>query len=167
MSGAVPTERGLLEVNHFIISVSVLRETIHFVREVGQDGAEGFVLWGGKPETRTRFRFTSAIIPDQRALTTEEGLLVTVDGEALFKVNKRLYEHGEILGGQVHTHPTSAYHSDTDDHYPLVTLVGALSVVIPDFAINAPNDMEDWAWYRLKEYGRWAPIGDKTKVTFE
>jgi hypothetical protein len=167
MSCSEPTARGLLEVDHFVISVGVLSETIHFLREVGQSGAEGFVLWGGKPEGRTKFRFTSAIIPDQRALKTEEGLMVIVDGEALFKVNKRLYEHEETLGGQVHTHPTSAYHSDTDDHFPLVTLVGALSVVIPDFATNAPNDIEVWAWYRLKGYGRWAPISQKTKVTFE
>jgi hypothetical protein len=167
MNDSAATAKGLLEINHFIISIGVLRETIQFLKEVGLAGEEGFVLWGGTAESRTTFRFTTAIVPDQRALRTDHGLLVVVDGEALFKVNKTLYERGEILAGQVHSHPTSAYHSDTDDHYPLVTLVGALSVVLPDFARNAPNDLRVWAWYRLQEYGRWLSISQNTRVTFE
>jgi len=167
MSESVASKRGLLEINHFIIPVRVVSETIDFLREVGRSGSEGFVLWGGKVEGRTRFRYTNAIIPEQRALSTEHGLIVIVDGEELFRVNKSLYGREEILGGQVHTHPTSAYHSDTDDHYPLVTLIGALSVVVPDFARNAPNDIKVWAWYRLKKYGRWAPISNEVRITFE
>jgi hypothetical protein len=71
------------------------------------------------------------------------------------------------LGGQIHSHPTSAYHSDTDDHFPLVTLVGALSIVIPDFALHAPDDKDDWALYRLRGYGEWAPVDENTNVIFE
>jgi hypothetical protein len=164
---ASSTEKGLLEINTFVVPPDVVAGTIDFLQEVGSCGAEGFVLWSGRKETETRFRFMSAYIPEQRALKTENGLLVLVDGKALFAVNKKLYERGEILGGQVHTHPTSAYHSDTDDHYPLVTLVGALSIVIPDFASYAPADKKTWACYRLRGYGMWAPVGKETQVIFE
>jgi hypothetical protein len=164
MSG-VPN--GLLAVRHFVIPTSVLHMTIDFLREVGASGAEGFVLWGGKPDGAMQFRYTRAIIPEQHALKTEGGLLVVVDGDALFKVNKDLYKQGETLGAQVHSHPTSAYHSDTDDFYPLVTLLGALSVVVPDFARHAPRDLKVWAWYRLEGYGRWAPIPKDIRITFE
>ena len=92
---------------------------------------------------------------------------MVVDGAVLFEVNKGLYDSGEILGAQVHSHPTSAYHSATDDHCPMVTLLGALSIVIPNFARNAPSDIGAWAWYRLKEYSRWAPLSPETKVIFE
>jgi hypothetical protein len=34
---------------------------------------------------------------------------------------------------QVHSHPTEAYHSETDDTYPIVTVRGGLSLVVPDF----------------------------------
>ena len=160
--------RGLLKIETFIITKRVLEETIDFLRAVGTTGAEGFVLWTGKIDTAANaFRFSTAIVPEQRPLTTERGLLVVVSGDALFTVNKLAYEREEILGGQVHTHPTSAYHSDTDDHYPLVTLVGALSVVLPNFARHAPADMGAWAWYRLMEYGRWEPLSKRTKVIFE
>lgn len=158
---------GLLNIRTFIIQLSVIDETIRFLQDVGSEGYEGFVLWAGIAETAEVFRFTTAIIPEQHAMMTDDGLLVFVEGEALFKVNKTLHEHGEILGGQAHTHPTSAYHSSTDDHYPLVTLLGALSVVVPDFAKNAPADIEAWAWYRLTEYGVWKPASKSTKVVFE
>ena len=35
---------------------------------------------------------------------------------------------------QVHTHPRAAFHSPTDDDWPLVHTPGFLSLVIPDFA---------------------------------
>ena len=161
------SERGLLEISEFVVPVDVLSGTIDFLREVGTHGSEGFVLWSGRREGKDKFRFTSAYIPEQSAYKTEQGLLVLVKGEALFRLNKELYERGEILGGQVHTHPTSAYHSNTDDQYPLVTLVGALSVVIPNFARRSPADKESWACYRLRDYGKWVPLDDRTKVIFE
>lgn len=158
---------GLLGVRTFVIEGHVLAETIQFLQEVGAAGYEGFVLWAGTIDKADTFRFRTALIPEQQAMATGGGLLVVVDGKALFDINKQVYERGEILGGQVHTHPTSAYHSSTDDDYPLVTLVGALSVVLPDFARNAPNDIEAWAWYRLADYGTWLPVGANTKVVFE
>jgi hypothetical protein len=90
-----------------------------------------------------------------------------VEGAALFEVNKTLYERGEILGAQVHSHPTEAYHSPTDDQFPLATLIGSLSVVVPNFAREAPGDLEDWAWYRLVEYHNWEPATARTTIEFE
>ena len=165
MSSPPVTKHGLLSIRKFVIPYTVLNDTIRFLRDVGKSGAEGFVLWGGKAEDAL-FRFSTAVIPEQNAVTTEDGLLVLVSGEALFKVNKTLYDRDEILAGQVHTHPTSAFHSSTDDHYPLVTLLGSLSLVIPDFAKNAPNDTAMWAWYRMTDYGRWEPAKN-TEVSFE
>jgi hypothetical protein len=97
-------------------------------------------------------------------MVTQNGLLVMVEGAALFQVNKSVHERGEILAAQVHSHPTAAYHSPTDDTFPLVTLVGALSVVIPDFARNAPADFDRWAWYRLSRRTRWEPASKNTSI---
>ena len=52
------------------------------------------------------------------------------------------------LIGQIHTHPTDAYHSDTDDTYPIATTLGAISVVIPYFA-RQPFALSRCAVYRL------------------
>jgi hypothetical protein len=162
-----PQNEGLLGIKRFVIQPSVMSETIKFLQQVGEQGYEGFVLWSGRAEGSITFRFTTALIPEQQAMITDNGLLVMVDGEALFKINKQVYEQQEILGGQVHSHPTSAYHSSTDDHFPLVTLLGALSVVLPDFAKNSPADVEYWAWYRLAGYGMWEAVEKDTEVVFE
>lgn len=167
MRRQVSSPTGLLPVRKFIVGSNILADTISFLQDVGRQGYEGFVLWGGGHIDAGAFRFTRVIIPDQRAYATPRGLLVTVEGNALFDVNRTLYESHELLGGQVHTHPTTAYHSTTDNHYPLVTLLGSLSVVIPDFAQHAPTDIELWAWYRLAEYGRWRAAAEDTEVQFE
>lgn len=161
------SQSGLESIRLFVIEHGVIDHTIEFLRRVGTQGYEGFVLWSGYQETADEFRFSSAFIPEQKAMITPNGLMVIVEGEALFKINKAVHERNEILGAQVHTHPTSAYHSSTDDHYPLVTLLGALSLVLPDFAQNAPADREAWAWYRLVGTGLWKPAQDSTEVVFE
>jgi hypothetical protein len=158
---------GMLNIGKFIIQSDVLSNTIEFLREMGSFGYEGFALWSGSFETDNAFRFKTALIPEQKPMITDEGHLVIVEGEALFKVNKTVHQLGQILGGQVHTHPTTAYHSATDDHYPLVTLLGALSVVIPDFGKNAPADLGHWAFYRLVGYGKWESAAGNTEVVFE
>ena len=66
---------------------------------------------------------------------------------------------GETLGGQAHSHPTDAYHSDTDDHLALVTLLGAISLVVPDFAARR-QPSADWFWARLVGAQHWAPVSD-------
>lgn len=156
----------LQAIQTFVIEISVVAQTIAFLKEVGLKGCEGFVLWSGRVDGTDQFRVTRAIVPEQRAMVTDHGLLVVVDGDALFRANKYAYEHEEILCAQVHTHPTAAYHSSTDDDYPLVTLEGALSIVIPNFAADAPGDVEMWACYRLVSFGKWSPLDDSTEVIF-
>ena len=160
---------GLLPIKNFVIPISILSQTIAFLRQVGVQGMEGFVLWAGSKDVmeERRFRFQSFIIPEQRAMLTDSGLLVAVDGKALFDVNKAVHGRNQILAAQIHSHPTSAYHSSTDDAFPLVTLMGSLSIVIPDFAKNAPDDLERWAWYRLSNRSRWEPATKNTKIDIE
>ncbi|TFV68117.1 UNVERIFIED_ORG: hypothetical protein E4P37_00025 [Bacillus sp. AZ43] len=156
-----PLER----VRDFRIDTDRMLQTLEILRDAGRRGFEAFVLWGGRvSRDGHQVVFDSVIAPAQTAHKTAHGLLVTVDGEALFDVNRTLYSRGEVLAGQIHSHPTDAYHSDTDDHNPLVTLTGALSLVIPDFAFNAPGDIERWAWYRLVGTGKWDPLTAADRV---
>lgn len=157
MSGPLPAT-DLAEVRRFTVPREVLDFTLEYLGSAGQAGWEAFVVWGGTRESAVDVRFTRALAPEQQSYRTVEGLLVSVSGDALFEVNRTLYESGEILAGQVHSHPGDAYHSDTDDHFPLVTLRGALSLVVPDFARGGIASMKRWAWYRLSGYGRWHPL---------
>jgi MOSC domain-containing protein YiiM len=115
----------------------VPRELVHTteeeLRRAGREGYELFVLWSGVASGDT-IKVITAHVPNQTSYKTKQGLLVRVEGNALHKLNVWLYEHEQILTAQVHAHPTNAFHSTTDDSFPIVTELGGLSLVAPDFA---------------------------------
>jgi hypothetical protein len=156
----------LAEVEEFVIPLDLIDQTLEPLQKAGRKGYEAFVLWGGRLDGPKRFEFVSAYFPEQTTSRGEDGLLVVVEGEALFRVNRAFYGEGLTLAGQVHSHPTDAYHSDTDDAYPLMTLTGGLSGVVPDFGDGGRDRLDEWAWYRLIGHNEWAPAGDGTRITF-
>jgi hypothetical protein len=156
----------LTEVDEFVVPLQLVDETLDPLRAAGRKGYEAFVVWGGRLDGPHRFEFVSAYFPEQTASRGDDGLLVVVDGAALFRVNRAFYAKGLTLAGQVHSHPTAAYHSDTDDAHPLMTLTGGLSVVVPDFGEGGRNRLGEWAWYRLVAPGEWAPTAEETRITF-
>lgn len=123
---------------------------------MGRAGYEGLGLWVGtvSAETATVQR---ALIPRQRLIRSASGVGVYVDGTELHRVNMWLFEKGLRILAQIHSHPTDAYHSDTDDENALATTVGSLSVVVPDFA-RGPADLSQTAVYRLDRAGKWAAV---------
>jgi hypothetical protein len=156
---------GLLAIRRFIVPPSVIHPTLEVLAESGRQGYESFVVWGGtREEDEETFVFRSAYKPRQRSYKTERGLFVHVDEEALDRVNRAFNDEGLILAGQAHAHPTEAYHSDTDDVLPLVTLLGGLSVVVPDFAEGGLKDSDRFTWFRLRDYADWAPVDRETEI---
>lgn len=146
---------GLTAVERFVLPRSVLTLTLDVLASAGRRGLEGIVVWTGVLEAEVRrFRFTRVVAPEQTAYRTPDGLLVLVSGEALFGLNRDAYARGEIVAGQAHSHPGDAYHSETDDHLAIVTLLGAISLVVPDFASGISE--RGWFWARLTHSGQWS-----------
>jgi hypothetical protein len=58
------------------------------------------------------------------------------------------------LRAQIHTHPGSAYHSATDDEFPVVSQPGFVSIVVPNFAIG-PIDFNTYWFGSLQMDGSW------------
>lgn len=117
------------------------------LRRVGRDGSEGFALWIGQ-RSGTVFTVTETLIPVQTAHHSPYGVSVSVDAAELFRINRLLYSSGQELLAQLHSHPADAYHSETDDAYPIATMAGAFSLVVPDFAVR-PFSLAECAVYRL------------------
>ena len=120
-------------ITRFIVPTDIAAETDVRLRAAGRQGLESFVLWSGLRDGNT-FVVRTLHVPEQTAYRLSTGLCVRVESDTLHRLNVWLYEHGEQLAIQVHTHPTDAFHSDTDDSYPMVTVRGGLSIVVPDFA---------------------------------
>ena len=138
-------------VQRFVVPVDLATETDFQLRVAGEEGAERFVLWSGSLEGST-FLIETMHVPRQRAYRLPAGLMVRVEGDELHRLNRWLFENNQELGVQVHSHPTDAFHSELDDSFPIVTVRGALSIVVPDFAalgIRGPGV----AGYRLSKAG--------------
>ena len=134
------------------ITGALLDTTQDALREAGRHEHERFVLWSGAMVSGI-FHVATTHVPEQVSYSTHNGCGVRVEADALHRLNVWLYEHGQALGVQVHTHPTEAYHSDTDDAYPIITTEGGVSIVVADFCalgVIAPTT----AAYRL-ERGVW------------
>ena len=147
---------GFLDLERVLVPRPLADAANEHLRQVGRDGYEGFALWAGRREGSV-FRVLETLIPAQRGIRSEGGVCVTVDGDELFRLNVHLYERGHALVAQLHSHPGEAYHSDTDDAFPIATTAGAFSLVVPDFAIH-PFSLDRTAVYRLLPGRGWAGL---------
>lgn len=141
----------LADVERFQVPASIVKETEETLRNAGFEGYEAFVLWSGQQNGRL-FSVRTAHVPRQDSYRLNTGLCVRVDGSELHRLNVWLYEAGEILAVQVHAHPDDAYHSETDDTYPIVATLGGLSIVAAEFC-REPLFTSSTAIYRLYAEG--------------
>jgi len=144
---------GYLDINKVLLPREITLEGHRFLRLAGEQHSEGIALWAGYTEGTT-FVVTSLLIPRQKGIRREDGVCAVVEGAELRRIGLELYKAGRQLFAQIHSHPTEAYHSSTDDQYAIVSTMGGLSLVVPDFAVR-PFDLDEYATYRLSEKGVW------------
>lgn len=147
---------GFLDIDCVRVPREAVTEGHRFLRLAGQQHMEGICLWVGYREG-TSFIVSDLLIPKQRGVSSDSGLCAIIHGDELGRIGRMLYEAKKLLFGQLHTHPTEAYHSVTDDENSIVTTLGGLSLVIPDFAVR-PFELDNCAIYRLDADGIWAEM---------
>lgn len=150
---------GFTDINQVLVTRAITQETQRFLRTMGERGHEGVALWVGRPGG-ARFEVTNLLIPRQKATRTLDGVCASVDADEMYRVNAELFKADLRLIAQVHSHPTDAYHSDTDDENALVRTVGCLSLVVPDFAVRSFS-LADTAVYRLDRAGAWQELDSR------
>jgi hypothetical protein len=119
-------------IRTFCVSQETVENTETALREAGKNGHERFALWTGSTRGNL-FSVDHLYVPHQRGYQFDDGLCVRVGADALYELNVWLYRNRQVLAVQIHTHPQDAYHSETDDTYPIVTTLGGLSLVVPRF----------------------------------
>ena len=154
-------------IREFIVPAELCDETDRQLREAGRQGDERFVLWSGVV-CNDRLLVRTAHCPKQIAYRVAGGLCVRVEADELHRLNIWLYRNSERLAIQVHSHPTEAFHSETDNAYPMVTTIGGLSLVVPDFARLGARGPRT-ALYRLSNRGwkRLSPIRSRRVLQME
>ncbi|PLX96370.1 MAG: hypothetical protein C0621_01905 [Desulfuromonas sp.] len=145
------------------INDNLLVETNEILKKYGNNGFEGLVLWFGTVTKGSAF-IEEIFTPPQKSIKSEYGVGYLVSGETLFSINKYLHKTGLRLVAQVHSHPSRAYHSETDDRLAVATKEGSFSLVVPDFA-TGPANLHRWAVYQLRR-GQWEEVSSKDKDRF-
>jgi hypothetical protein len=148
----------LADVTELRVPSKVLLDGFEFMRSAGRLRLEGMVLWAGKQQTRV-FTVTELIVPKQKGLHTADGVCAIVEADELARLNMHLYRNSLELVAQVHTHPTEAYHSSTDDEHAIATTIGCFSIVVPNFAV-VNYALAECAVYRLDVGGRWLEVDE-------
>ena len=120
----------LRDVRVFRVTANLVRDTEAALREAGREDNEVFLFWSGAVDADA-FHARALHRPAQTCYRSPHGLSVRIGAEALATQARWLAEHGELLGVQIHGHPEDAYHSEADDAHAVVTLTGALSIVVP------------------------------------
>jgi hypothetical protein len=127
----------------------LLQQTLVELRTCGADCAECVVFWTGpvaEPEL-----VDGLLHP--RHTSVRGGY--EIDEDWLADIWPALAGEGRAIRCQVHTHPRDAFHSATDDAFPIVHSVGFLSLVIPRFA-RPPQTLADAYLARLESDGGWS-----------
>lgn len=112
------------------IPSALLGKTFDLFRRCGGGRRECQVLWTSawtNPST-----ISEVVHPQHRAHAG--GFQLCSDWINRFCLE--LARAGRGIRVQVHTHPHEAFHSATDDDYPIIHSIGFLSLVIPDLGLG-------------------------------
>ncbi|TWI77951.1 JAB domain-containing protein similar to deubiquitination enzymes [Lacibacter cauensis] len=156
--------KGYIEIRKLYLPKSCAVAALDWMYHQGKKHKEGVALFAGIRQEGS-FYIKRTIIPQQYAGSFNEGLLYVVEGAELHRINVELFDTGMHLIAQIHSHPTEAYHSDTDDDYPIVTVLGGVSIVVPNFG-NGGLNVSEWALYRFYAETGWTLLTQKEKIKF-
>lgn len=129
----------------------ILEQTFAHFRDCGCGERECHALWLSSWDARSAL--ARAVHPKH---TAHEGGYV-VDDAWLNAFWLELAERNMGVRVQVHTHPEKAFHSPSDDAYPIIHRVGFLSLVIPNFAMG-PIGFEGAYLTEIQPDGRWQQV---------
>ncbi len=133
------------------LASGVLQETFRMLRECGRGECECAVYWTGPSHS-------DLVNGVDHPLHQRSAFGYEVNDRWLTDLWNRLASSRRSIKAQVHTHPSEAFHSATDDTWPIVAQEGFISIVIPDFATGEVSLRNTWIG-RLREDGRWHRLG--------
>jgi hypothetical protein len=142
---AVKGGNGLLR-----LACDIVQRTFSTLRECGRGECECAVYWIGPSE----FNLVNGVV---HPIHRRSPFGYEINDSWLTDFWKRLAASKHSVKAQVHTHPGEAFHSATDDNWPIVSQEGFLSIVIPGFATGEVSLKNAWIG-RLRGDGIWTRL---------
>jgi proteasome lid subunit RPN8/RPN11 len=143
------------------ISNQLIEQTLDELRRGGAKGHERVVLWLGTPGAIVQV--TEIFVPQQ----TTASDYFHISREGMAHLMRHLREDDLMIAAQVHSHPEDAFHSKADDYWAIVRHVGALSFVLPHFALEtkAHSFLADAVLFELNEHNHWVEVSRPDVIT--
>jgi len=120
------------------------------LRQAGVCGNEGFAIWAGTLAGGDAYVAT-LIIPRSCTGPTHGEISANTTANVLNALDDR--DLVPVL--QLHSHPRTAFLSDTDAQRPLVAVPGFISVVVPDFGFVDLTDLSLWSAHEFLGPHKW------------
>ncbi|GGI29856.1 hypothetical protein [Bradyrhizobium guangdongense] len=139
------------------IAHALVEETFRHFRQCGRGEEECQMLWlspWSRPETITQ-------VVHPKHVAHFGGFVVEESWLNAFWCELADADLGIRL--QAHTHPRHAFHSATDDSFPIIHTPGFLSLVIPDFALG-PVGFKEAYLTELQTDGRWREVAIEDRL---
>ena len=162
-AGLKPSEELLLRPNvvkggfeRLEVAGDVLPATFETLRNCGQGECECAVYWTGPSGNR---RVDGVEHPAHARSTFG----YEVESDWLTSFWKRLAAAQRSVKAQVHTHPGEAFHSASDDRWPIISQKGFVSIVVPNFAAGRPTFDDAWIGVILDD-GRWRQLAPASEI---
>jgi len=133
------------------LSKALMEETFKVLRECGDGRRECQALWV------SAWRNPDAISRVIHPHHTAHSGGFQVEDSFINELWLDLAKSGSGVRVQVHTHPGTAFHSGTDDSWPIVHTTGFLSLVIPNFALG-PVGLREAYLAQIDHEGRWREV---------
>jgi proteasome lid subunit RPN8/RPN11 len=135
-----------------LVPSQIIDETLVHLQTAGREDCECVVLWLGSRGTQG-IRVMSCWKPEQEADYDH----FRIPESSMEKLMRELRMQRLMVAAQVHSHPKLAFHSRADDKWAIVRHEGALSLVLPDFALRTTTEtfVEHTAVFTLSDKNRW------------
>jgi len=129
--------------------------TLGHLREAGARYRECVVLWLGRPSVRG-IEVVNVYRPQQRAAED----MFHIPPSSMAALRTTLRRDRVMVAAQVHSHPHEAFHSLADDRWAIVRHVGALSLVVPEFATHTRVDtfLDHTKVFRFAPSAHWCEV---------
>ena len=133
------------------VPIHILEESVRMMATCGEGRCECVTYWTGPVGD------DQAVDGWEHPAHRRSPFGYQVDDSWLTKYWFQLAREGLAIRVQVHTHPGLAFHSETDDHWPVVSQPGFISIVIPNFAMG-PVDLNKMLVGTLTADGDWKQV---------
>ena len=129
--------------------------TLDRLRKAGQRRRECIVLWLGRRDGELIW-VEDAYLPPQAAKAD----MFHISPMGMTALHAELRRHRLMVAAQVHSHPREAFHSKADDRWAIVRHEGALSLVVPNFAIGttASTFLDETRVYQFSALAQWIEV---------